>query len=135
MKTFILSCLWFLLCIFITLKCAHAGDHELVACVVGEASNQGSFGMYALASGLLNRIDLMGYDKALKGVYGCHARHVKDEPAWVWEEARLALANAKVKRLHSGSYWENIKAFGRPGWVKDMRLVYQYRDHWFYKNK
>ena len=114
---------------------AQASDKELVGCIVGEASNQGEVGMYALASGLLNRIDNMGYDKALKGVYGCRAKHAKNEPAYVWDIGYNALAKAKVKRLHDADHWENIKAFSTPSWAYKMELVYQYKDHWFYKNK
>jgi len=82
-------------------------DGTAIRCIIGEASNQGKQGMYALASGLLNR-------GTVQGVYGCNSKHIDKEPRWVWKQARTAWNKAKVKTLHDGTHWENIKAFGEP---------------------
>ena len=100
-------------------------DEVAVKCIIGEAGNQGEQGMYALASGLLNR-------GTVKGVYGCNASHVSKEPEWVYKQAREALQRAKVKRLHNADHWENISAFGKPKWAFKMKEVYRYKDHVFY---
>ena len=103
-------------------------DAQAVRAIIGEASNQGYVGMYAVASGIRNR-------GSLKGVYGLKAKHVDLEPKWVWDMARKAWKESKVKRLHIGDYWENIKTFGTPSWVKGMKEVYRIKDHVFYAQK
>src|SRR3990167_10062334 len=69
---------------------AEIDDETAVNCIIGEAANQGEIGMYAVASGLLNR-------GTTKGVYGCKAKFVKNEPGWVRRMAQNALRKAKVK--------------------------------------
>ena len=99
-------------------------DELCIRAIVGESSNQGYQGMLALASGLRNR-------GTLQGVYGLNAKH--KEPAWVWEQARKAWAESEHNRIHMGTHWENIKAFGKPSWAYKMTKVYEYKDHIFYK--
>lgn len=100
-------------------------DEEAVKCIIGEASNQGKEGMYAVASALLNR-------GTTRGVYGCNAPHVRKEPKYVFNMAKEALEKAKIKRLHKGDHWENISAFGKPKWAYSMKEVYRHKDHVFY---
>src|SRR3990167_6083981 len=88
---------------------AEIDDETAVNCIIGEAANQGELGMYAVASGLLNR-------GTIKGVYGCRAKHVFKEPKYVWDMAKQALFRAKVQRLHPGTHWEAIQTFGTPYW-------------------
>lgn len=99
-----------------------------VRAIIGEASNQGYKGMLDLASGIRNR----GH---LGGVYGVKAKHVDKEPEWVWKLARKAWKESEHNRTHTGTHWENIKAFGTPYWVKSMNKVYEYKDHVWYKEK
>lgn len=118
--------------LFLVSSCglAHAKnipDELAVRCIVGEAANQGEIGMYAVASGLLNR-------GTTKGVYGCKNKQADKEPLWVWKQARVALLKAKEKRLHLGNHWEAIHKYGKPYWADGMKLVYHYRDHYFYKD-
>ena len=82
--------------------------------------------MLAVAVGIRNR-------GTLQGVYGLKAKHICKEPKYVWDMARKAWNESKVNRIHSATHWENIKAFGKPYWVKNMTLVYRYKDHNFYK--
>ena len=84
--------------------------------------------MLAVAVGIRNR-------GTLQGVYGLKAKHIDKEPRWIWDMARKAWQESKHNRIHIGYMWENIKAFGKPSWLKNMILVYQYKDHNFYKAK
>ena len=103
-------------------------DAQAIRAIIGEASNQGYNGMLAIAVGIRNR-------GSLKGVYGLTAKHVDNEPIWVWKLALQAWKDSKLNRIHSGTHWENIKRFGKPSWIKDMRLVYKYKEHNFYVKK
>lgn len=121
----------YMVCLCIILACvgiAHAevDDSLAVRAIIGEAGNQGYHGMLAVAVGIRNR-------GTLKGVYGVKAKHVDKEPTWVWDMARKAWAESEHNRIHTGTHWENIKAFGTPYWVASMTMVYQYKDHNFYK--
>jgi len=101
-------------------------DNDAIRAIIGESSNQGYKGMLAVAVGIRNR-------GTLDGVYGLTAKHIDNEPKYVWELAKKAWIESKTNRIHNGTHWENIKAFGKPYWVKKMKLVYQYKDHNFYK--
>jgi hypothetical protein len=101
---------------------------QAIKAIIGEASNQGYYGMLTIAVAIRNR-------ETLKGVYGLKAKHIEKEPKWVWNLAKKAWKESKYNRFHSGTHWENIKVFGKPYWVKTMILVYQYKDHNFYKEK
>ena len=101
-------------------------DNLCIRAIIGEASNQGYQGMLAVAVGIRNR-------GTLQGVYGVRAKHIDKQPKWVWEQAKKAWEESKHNRIHSGTHWENIKAFGTPYWVKDMVKVYEHKDHIFYK--
>ena len=84
--------------------------------------------MLAVACGIRNR-------GTLKGVYGVYAKHINNEPQRIWDMAKKAWKESKTNRIHTGTHWENIKQFGKPYWVKDMKVVYIYKDHIFYKKK
>ena len=103
-------------------------DEQAIRAVIGEASNQGYDGLLAVCVAIRNR----GH---LKGVYGLKAKHVDKEPEWVWAMARKAWKESKHNRFHSGTHWENIKAFGTPYWVKDMAVVCKIGCHTFYAKK
>ena len=93
-------------------------DAQAVKAILGEASNQGYQGMLAVACGIRNR-------GTLQGVYGLKAKHIYNEPQWVWNMAQKAWDESLNDRIHSGTHWENIKAFGTPYWVKNMKEVYR----------
>ena len=124
---FILTCI--LTSIFPQSCNAEQIDNNLaVRAIIGEASNQGYQGMLVVACGIRNR-------GTLKGVYGVKAKHVDKQPKWVWELAKKAWKERKNNRIHRGTHWENIKAFGTPYWVSSMIRVYEYKDHIFYVEK
>lgn len=111
---------------------ASESDDTILRCGIGEAASEGSEGLHAVYSGILNRIDLMGYEKALAGVYGCQAGFVHKEPAWVFSMAKNALRMAQVKRLHDGTHWESTD-FKKPYWADKMIEVVKVGKHIFYK--
>lgn len=116
-----------LMLVFMVYPQAHAQieDSMAVKCIVGEAATQGVQGMRYLASALHNR-------GTIKGVYGCQVdRH---ETKTTLAIARQAWKEAKIKDVAQGAVnWENVNAFGAPYWVKSMQLVFEYKDHKFYK--
>ena len=122
----------FLIAVFIIIFGSSKGycytDAQAIRAVIGEASNQGYKGMLVVACGIRNR-------GTLQGVYGLNARHIYTEPKWVWEMAKKAWTESLINRIHKGTSWENIKAFGTPLWVKGMTEVYRYKDHIFYKER
>lgn len=117
-----------LLISLITPAHAEVDSTKAVRAIIGEAANQGYRGMLDLASGIRNR-------GTLKGVYGLHAKHVDREPKWVWKLARKAWKESAHHRTHTGTHWENVKAFGTPPWAKSMNVVHRYKDHVFYVEK
>ncbi len=104
-------------------------DDLAIKAIMGEACNQGYQGMLAVACAIRNR-------DTLQGVYGVKAKHIYKEPKWVWDLARKAWNESSKKDITNGAtHWENTKAFGTPYWVKSMKLVYEYKDHKFYREK
>lgn len=95
--------------------------------IVGEAGNQGYIGMLAVACAIRNR-------STLHGVYGVKGKQINKEPKWVWDLAKKAWKESERRDITNGAtHWENIKAFGKPYWVRKMVKVYSYKDHVFYK--
>jgi len=114
---------------FSSLCVAEIDDDLAIRAIIGEASNQGSQGMLAVACGIRNR-------GTLKGVYGLNAKHVDNEPQWVWDLARKAWEKSAHKDIvREATHWENNQAFGKPYWAKDMIEVITIGDHIFYKVK
>jgi hypothetical protein len=111
---------------FAGIALAEVSEGQAIRAIIGEASNQGYQGMLAVAVGIRNR-------NTLKGVYGVKAKHVDKQPQWVWDIAERAWRESEHNRIHSGTHWENVKAFGTPYWVSEMTLVYQHKDHNFYR--
>lgn len=96
-----------------------------IKAIIGEASNQGYQGMLAVAVGIRNR-------GTLQGVYGLKAKHIDKELKWVWDMARKAWQESEHNRIHSGTHWESTD-FKIPKWAYDMKEVYRYKKHIFYK--
>lgn len=103
-------------------------DALAVRAIIGESSDQGYKGMLAVACGIRNR-------GTLRGVYGVNANHVDKEPKWVWDLAKKAWSESENNRIHTGTHWENINAFGTPDWAKEMKMVYKYKEHVFYRKE
>ena len=124
----IILALIFIIVMARVVRAEEINDNFAIKAIIGEAANQGYQGMLAVAVGIRNR-------GVLQGVYGLKAKHIDKEPQWVWTMARKAWKESKYNRIHSGTHWENIKAFGKPYWLKNVVLVYQYKNHNFYKVK
>lgn len=103
-------------------------DKQAIRAILGESANQGFNGMLAVAVGIRNR-------GSLRGVYGLNNPIVDKQPQWVWDMAKKAWAESEHNRIHTGTNWENIKAFGTPAWAKKMVKVYEWKDHIFYKEQ
>ena len=98
-----------------------------IRAIIGEAANQGEKGMLAVACAIRNR-------GTLKGVWGVKARHVDQQPRWVWRTAREAWErSAKVDIVNGADHWENVKRFGKPFWEDDMIKIDSIGDHVFYR--
>ena len=100
-----------------------AGDPELaVQAIITEAENQGLEGMIAAGEAIRN-----GARVQIK------ARRLAKAPAWVWRQAREAWRLSKgTNTVKGAAFFENIKAFGEPGWAKGKRVTAIVRDHVFY---
>ena len=125
----IILTLIFLIIFHSTIYAKQIEQNKAIRAIVGEASNQGYQGMLAVACAIRNR-------GTLKGVYGLNAKHIDNEPQWVFTLAEKAWEESENKDITNGAtHWENIKAFGTPYWVASMIKVYQYKDQIFYKEK
>ena len=103
-------------------------DNLAVHAIIGEASGEGYQGMLAVACGIRNR-------GTLKGVYGLNAKHVDNEPGWVWALARKAWKESvDVDIVNGADHWESTD-FKIPGWAKDMVKVFEYKNHCFYRSE
>ena len=109
------------------IRAEEINDNSAVRAIIGEASNQGYNGMLAIAAGIRNR-------GTLQGVYGLKAKHIDKEPRWIWDMARKAWQESKHNRIHSGTHWESTD-FKIPKWTYNMKEVYRYKKHIFYKAK
>lgn len=110
-------------------KAAEIPESRAVRAIIGEAENQGYDGMLAVACAMRNR-------GTLQGVYGERAPRVmqhkySDKIYALAVKAWRASANCDV--THGANHWENVKAFGKPGWAKNMKLTYCCKDHEFYR--
>ena len=129
------SLIFLILLLFFFLICANSWAGELspktaVRAIIGEASGEGYQGMLAVACGIRNR-------GTLKGVYGLKAKHVDNEPQWVWKLAKKAYRASLTGKdiTNGGTHWENTKAFGEPYWAKHMVVTARIGSHTFYKEK
>lgn len=103
-------------------------EAQAVRAIIGEASNQGYEGMLAVACAIRNR-------GTLRGVYGLKAKHVDQQPDWVWARARKAWKESAERDITGGAdHWENIRAFGTPKWAEKMIRTVQVKDHVFYRS-
>lgn len=105
-----------------------------VRAIIGEAENQGYEGMLAVAYAIRNR-------GTLKGVYGVHAKRVRehlysdqveDMAIKAWAEASCGLNDI----THGATGWGNAKdgqEFAKCKWWKNCVIVFRYKDHFFYK--
>ena len=121
---------------------AAISDDDSLKAILGEAENQGLNGMRALASALKNRGKLGGVygHKAIVEKNGKYYRRVgvglRLIPDKIVNEARQAIKDSLKKDYSNGAdHWENIKAFGKPGWAETMEEAARVGDHVFYRKK
>ncbi len=94
--------------------------------MIGEAASEGFDGMVAISCAIRNR-------GTLKGVYGLNAKHVDNEPRWVWQMAERAYYTSFDKDVTNGAtHWESTN-FKVPYWAKDMTVTAKIGKHIFYK--
>lgn len=110
---------------FPDLEASEIKDISAIRAIIGESSNQGYLGMLAVAVGIRNR-------GTLQGIYGLKAKHIDKEPQWIWDMAKRAWQESEYNRIHSGTHWESID-FIKPKWASNMKEVYRYKKHIFYK--
>lgn len=103
-------------------------EDQAVICIVAEAANQPLPGMLALAETLRRR-------GSTKGVYGCQRRKfAMQQPKEIRDLARAAWQFSEYTNLSkNATHWENVNAFGRPYWAKNMTIAATYGDHTFFR--
>ena len=114
-------------------------EHAIRA-IIGEAENQGYAGMLAVACAIRNRKNLHGVFglEQISENSGIFIRITKRGPRRirpaVVADAKKAWDESATNRVHSGSHWENVRAFGMPTWARHMKQVYEVGDHVFFAN-
>jgi hypothetical protein len=106
---------------------------QAVSCIIGEAENQGTDGMSALAHALRTR-------GSTRGVYGCTSprvtQHLYSAKVFVqalkaWEESRHS-----PDPTHGADHWLSRQDMANPpAWLKSCAFTVQIKDHAFYKCK
>lgn len=104
-------------------------DSNAIRTIVGEAGNQGKNGMIAVGNVIRTRNNL-------KGFYGFKNPIADKQPKYIWKMAAEAWEESKTNNLVMGAtHFENVKAFGRPYWAKDMVETVTIKDHTFFRKK
>lgn len=120
---------------------AHSAEiprDRAINAIIGEAENQGTEGMSALAHAIRNRAKAQ--KDLFKGVYGEHAPRVKArkyspktfmQAVKAWEESAHT-----PDPTHGATGWGNAKdlqIFKRAKWFKKAIITAKIKDHFFYK--
>lgn len=112
-------------------------QEQAIKAVIGEAENQGEYGMLAVSCAIRNR-------GSLKGVYGLHApRVVKHRYSnKIYQQAKSAWLEANEKpdvegadncgMINGATFWEGT-AFPIPYWAKSMTLTATIGNQRFFK--
>jgi len=125
---------------------AYASDTQIpadraIAAIIGEVSGEGGANLELKYRAMLACAHAIRNRGTLKGVYGEHAPHVKKEPAWVWKMARRAWVQSAYDRACGkditcgATHWENVDRFGKPYWMKDMKVTVTIGSHVYMKRK
>jgi hypothetical protein len=110
--------------------------HKAIACIIGEAEDQGPEGMRAIAHALRNR-------RTTLGVYGCTSKRVKNrlyssktlvQAIKAWEESRPGAATAAIDPTNGANHWlsydDRVQGNSWVDWCELRAIV---GDHYFYK--
>jgi hypothetical protein len=123
MKTFLII----LFLGFATTSFAAIPKAQAVRAIIGEASSEGERGMLAVACAIRNR-------GTLKGVYGLNAKHVDNEPQWVWDRAEKVWEQSATIDITGGAdHWHNVSREGETYWTVKMTKTVKIGNHQFYK--
>jgi hypothetical protein len=134
----IITCLisaFFLVLFALACSLVHADvipEERAVMAIIGEAENQGSEGMLAVACVIRNRYHRYGF----KGIYGEKSPRVVKRlySDKIYAMAKKAWKLSASKDITGGATnWENIKAFGKPCWANRCVEVFRHKDHVFYR--
>jgi len=122
---------------------ADISDEQAIKAILGEARGEGwetdqngkKFytdqlnyeAMYAVACAIRNR-------GTLRGVYGATAKTEPISPE-LWQRASKAWFNSEDGGdiTLGATHWENIGAFGKPYWAKNMAQTVKVGNHNFYR--
>ena len=102
-----------------------------IRAIIGEASGEGYEGMLCVAAAIRNR----GH---LRGVYGVNAKHVDNEPPWVWRLAVIAWNESETNDPTDGAdHWGSIIV--DRDWIRKMEETMEFKvqcaNQRFYKEK
>lgn len=102
--------------------------------LLGEGSNQGDEGLYAVACVMRNRQwDLSGFSAARRADLSAFALR---QPRAVQRSATLVLEQVRAggpDRTAGATHYENVAAFGIPRWAKGKRATVVIGDHMFWR--
>ena len=108
--------------------------NEAVTAIVGEASGEGGRDRVKKLQAMTMVAEAIRNRRSLKGVYGLTAG--RKEPRWVWNLAEQAWENSAHTNLtKKATHWENVRAFGKPSWMKEMEITVTYLNHVFMRRK
>ena len=104
-------------------------DTQVIKAIIGENDKDGFAGMYAVACAIRNR-------GTLKGVHGRYKK-LRNVPDGTIMKAARAWHTSEYGRdvTNGATHWENVKAFGKPDWAKDMVVTARIGRHVFYKER
>ena len=81
-----------------------------------------------------NRINKKDLTNKFKDVYFWYehkySKVIREQAEAAWKSAFQHPFNDPT---HGATHWENINAFGKPRWAKNMLETLRYKDHVFYK--
>jgi hypothetical protein len=104
-------------------------DHQAIKAIIGENDKDGFAGMYAVACAIRNR-------GTLKGVHGRYKKLWNVPDGTIMKASRAWHTSEYGRDVTKGAtHWENVKAFGKPKWAKDMVVTATIGRHVFYKTR
>lgn len=126
-----------LLCLLLIVGCSGPGfamdrlqkeipEDVAIRVIIGESSDQGLHGMICVGEVLRRR-------GSTNGFYGLRSKHIDNQPVWVWKMAHEAWhQSAYTNYTNNATHFESSD-FPKPAWAKNMKLVYRWKKHYFYR--
>lgn len=101
-------------------------DSDAIKIIIGESAGEPYLGKVGVANVLRHR-------NSIKGFYGINNPCIKNQPDWVWRDARKAWKESLTNDVTGGAmYFESIK-FKTPYWAKNLTKTALIKNHQFYK--